>query len=76
MDKNYIPLYRKYRPQTLEQIVGQEHIKRALSNAIQANRISHAYLFTGPRGTGKTSTARIFAKSLNCVNGPTVNPHF
>lgn len=74
MDKNYIPLYRKYRPQTLEQIVGQEHIKRALSNAIQANRISHAYLFTGPRGTGKTSTARIFAKSLNCVNGPTVNP--
>ncbi len=74
MDKNYIPLYRKYRPQTLEQIVGQEHIKRALANAVESNRISHAYLFTGPRGTGKTSTARIFAKSLNCVNGPTVNP--
>lgn len=66
MNKNYIPLYRKYRPQTIEQIVGQEHIKKALANAIEMNRISHAYLFTGPRGTGKTSTARIFAKSLNC----------
>lgn len=74
MNKNYIPLYRKYRPQTIEQIVGQEHIKKALSNAIQMDRISHAYLFTGPRGTGKTSTARIFAKSLNCVNGPTITP--
>ena len=74
MDKNYIPLYRKYRPQTIEQIVGQQHIKKALANAIQMDRISHAYLFTGPRGTGKTSTARIFAKSLNCVNGPTVSP--
>lgn len=74
MNKNYIPLYRKYRPQTIEQIVGQEHIKKALTNAIQMDRISHAYLFTGPRGTGKTSTARIFAKSLNCVNGPTITP--
>ncbi len=74
MDKNYIPLYRKYRPQTIDQIVGQEHIKKALTNAIQMDRISHAYLFTGPRGTGKTSTARIFAKSLNCVNGPTITP--
>ena len=74
MNKNYIPLYRKYRPQTIEQIVGQEHIKKALANAIQMNRISHAYLFTGPRGTGKTSSARIFAKSLNCVNGPTISP--
>ena len=74
MNKNYIPLYRKYRPQTSEQIVGQEHIKKALTNAIQMDRISHAYLFTGPRGTGKTSTARIFAKSLNCVNGPTITP--
>ena len=74
MNKNYIPLYRKYRPQKLEEIVGQEHIKKALSNAIESDRISHAYLFTGPRGTGKTSTARIFAKSLNCEKGPTVSP--
>lgn len=74
MNKNYIPLYRKYRPQAIEQIVGQEHIKKALANAIQMDRISHAYLFTGPRGTGKTSTARIFAKSLNCESGPTISP--
>ena len=74
MNKNYIPLYRKYRPQKIEEIVGQEHIKKALSNAIESDRISHAYLFTGPRGTGKTSTARIFAKSLNCEKGPTVSP--
>ena len=74
MEKNYIPLYRKYRPQAIEQIVGQEHIKKALANAIQMDRISHAYLFTGPRGTGKTSTARIFAKSLNCEGGPTISP--
>ena len=71
---NYIPLYRKYRPQQLEELVGQEHVKRALTNAIENNKISHAYLFTGPRGTGKTSTARIFAKSLNCVEGPTIHP--
>lgn len=74
MNEKYIPLYRKYRPQKLEELVGQEHIKNALSNAIALNKISHAYLFTGPRGTGKTSTARIFAKSLNCKNGPTVSP--
>ena len=74
MNKSYIPLYRKYRPQKLEEIVGQEHVKKALTNAIESNRISHAYLFTGPRGTGKTSTARIFAKSLNCVKGPTISP--
>ncbi len=71
---NYIPLYRKYRPQKLEEVVGQEHIKKALKNAIELDKISHAYLFTGPRGTGKTSTARIFAKSLNCKQGPTITP--
>lgn len=71
---SYVPFYRKYRPQKLVEIVGQEHIKKALANAIKLNKISHAYLFTGPRGTGKTSTARIFAKSLNCKNGPTITP--
>jgi len=74
MSENYIPLYRKYRPQTLETLVGQEHIKKTLTSAIELGKISHAYLFTGPRGTGKTSTARILAKSLNCVNGPTISP--
>ena len=74
MNEKYIPLYRKYRPQKLEEVVGQEHIKKALRNAIELDKISHAYLFTGPRGTGKTSTARIFAKSLNCKEGPTINP--
>lgn len=74
MNEKYIPLYRKYRPQKLEEIVGQEHIKKALKNAVAMNKISHAYLFTGPRGTGKTSAARIFAKSLNCKEGPTINP--
>ena len=74
MSGNYIPLYRKYRPQTLETLVGQEHIKKTLTSAIELGKISHAYLFTGPRGTGKTSTARILAKSLNCTNGPTTKP--
>jgi len=74
MNDNYIPLYRKYRPQRLEEVVGQEHIKKTLKSAIELNKISHAYLFTGPRGTGKTSTARILAKSLNCINGPTITP--
>lgn len=74
MSGNYVPLYRKYRPQTLDTLVGQEHIKKTLTSAIELGKISHAYLFTGPRGTGKTSTARILAKSLNCVNGPTIHP--
>ena len=74
MKESYLPLYRKYRPQKLDDIVGQAHIKTALANAIKLDKISHAYLFTGPRGTGKTSTARILAKSLNCINVPTINP--
>ena len=74
MSGNYVPLYRKYRPQTLEQLVGQEHIKKTLTSAIELGKIAHAFLFTGPRGTGKTSTARIIAKSLNCKNGPTIHP--
>lgn len=74
MSEKYIPLYRKYRPKNLQEVVGQEHIKKSLTNAISLNKISHAYLFTGPRGTGKTSSARILAKSLNCAVGPTLTP--
>ncbi|MDZ4816197.1 MAG: DNA polymerase III subunit gamma/tau [Verrucomicrobiota bacterium] len=70
----YQVLARKYRPQLFEEVVGQDHITRTLSNAIQQNRIANAYLFVGPRGTGKTSTARIFAKALNCEKGPTTHP--
>ncbi len=72
--KQYTPLYLKYRPQTLSELVGQEVVTKTLSNAISYNKIVHAYLFCGPRGTGKTSTARILAKSLNCESGVTVNP--
>jgi DNA polymerase III subunit gamma/tau len=70
----YLSLYRKYRPQTFDEILGQEHVSQTLANAISEDRVAHAYLFTGPRGTGKTSTARILAKALNCVQGPTPNP--
>ncbi len=67
-------LYRKHRPQTFSDLVGQEHISRTLGNAITHGKIAHAFLFTGPRGTGKTSSARILAKALNCEKGPTPNP--
>ena len=70
----YQVLTRKWRPQLFEEIVGQEHVVRTLRNAVSLGRIAHAYLFAGMRGTGKTSTARIFAKALNCQNGPTPSP--
>ncbi len=70
----YLVLARRYRPQTFSELVGQDHIVTILSNAITGGRVHHAFLFTGARGTGKTTTARILAKSLNCVEGPTVSP--
>lgn len=71
---SYEVFARKYRPQTFDDLVGQAHVSRTLKNAVTQNRLAHAYLFVGPRGIGKTSTARILAKALNCVKGPTVNP--
>ena len=67
----YLALYRKYRPQTFDELVGQPHVARALCNAVREGRVAHAYLFAGPRGTGKTTTARLLAKALNCETGPT-----
>ena len=71
---SYQVFARKYRPQTFDDLVGQAHVTRTLKNAVEQNRLAHAYLFVGPRGIGKTSTARILAKALNCVNGPTITP--
>ncbi|MFN2508903.1 MAG: DNA polymerase III subunit gamma/tau [Chthoniobacterales bacterium] len=71
---SYEVFARKYRPQTFDDLVGQAHVTRTLKNAVEQNRLAHAYLFVGPRGIGKTSTARILAKALNCVKGPTVEP--
>jgi DNA polymerase-3 subunit gamma/tau len=67
-------LYRKYRPQTFEEVVGQEHVTRTLQNSLRANHLAHAYLFCGPRGTGKTTCARLLAKALNCEQGATDQP--
>jgi DNA polymerase-3 subunit gamma/tau len=71
---SYKVIARKYRPQTFAEIVGQEHVTRTLANAIQSGRVAHAYIFSGVRGVGKTTTARILAKALNCVKGPTAEP--
>ena len=72
--KQYVVVARRYRPQVFTDLIGQEHIARALTNAIETNRVGHAYLFTGARGVGKTSAARIFAKALNCEKGPSASP--
>jgi len=72
--ESYQVVARRYRPQTFAELVGQTHVAQALSNAMDSGRVGHAYLFTGARGVGKTSTARIFSKSLNCVEGPTLTP--
>jgi DNA polymerase III subunit gamma/tau len=71
---SYQVFARKYRPQIFDDVLGQDHVVRTLKNAITEKRLAHAYLFVGPRGTGKTSTARILAKALNCIHGPTVTP--
>jgi DNA polymerase-3 subunit gamma/tau len=72
--EEYRSLYRKYRPQAPDQVLGQEHVVRALSGAVREGRLAHAFLFSGPRGTGKTSSARILAKMVNCERGPTAEP--
>lgn len=70
----YLALYRKYRPRTFDEVIGQDHIVKTLVNQIKLDKISHAYLFTGSRGTGKTSTAKIFAKAINCTNSKDGSP--
>src|SRR6516164_3638104 len=69
-----LALYRKYRPATFAEVKGQDHVTGPLRQALRSGRINHAYLFSGPRGCGKTSSARILARSLNCINGPTPEP--
>jgi DNA polymerase-3 subunit gamma/tau len=71
---SYLVFARKYRPSSFDEVVAQEHVTRTLRNALKNNRVASAYLFCGPRGTGKTTVARLLAKSLNCVDGPTETP--
>src|SRR5690606_1667235 len=71
---SYQALYRVWRPQTFNDVVGQEHVTTTLQNALLEQKISHAYLFSGPRGTGKTSAAKVLAKAVNCENSPTSEP--
>lgn len=73
---NNLVLYRKYRPQAFGEVIGQEHVVQTLTNSIKGNNISHAYLFSGPRGSGKTTIARIFAKAINCSSDPRGTPGF
>ena len=70
----YLALYRKWRPQTFGEIIGQEHITRTLKNAVESGRTGHAYLFCGTRGTGKTTTAKVLAKALNCTERAGAEP--
>ena len=72
--RDYTVVARRYRPQQFDELIGQEHVAQSLVNALQSSRVAHAYLFTGARGVGKTSAARILAKALNCVKGPTPTP--
>src|SRR5260370_9072943 len=71
---SYQVIARKWRPQTFDDLVGQQHVTETLKNAIKNDRVAHAYIFSGARGVGKTTAARILAKALNCVKGPTPNP--
>ena len=71
---SYLVLARKYRPQTFDQVIEQDHVTRTLSNSIASNRVAHAVLFSGPRGTGKTTVARILSKAMNCQSGPLALP--
>src|SRR3954453_2323351 len=73
-DRLSLALYRKYRPGSFSEVIGQEHVTEPLQQALRSGRVHHAYLFSGPRGCGKTSSARILARSLNCVDGPTPSP--
>ncbi len=70
----YQVIARKYRPRTFHELIGQEHVQKTLTNAIESGRLAHGYIFSGQRGTGKTTVARILARCLNCINGPTANP--
>lgn len=73
-EESYLVIARKWRPRTFDEVIGQEHVTRTLKNAIKGDRVAHAYLFTGPRGVGKTTVARILAKALNCEKAPTLEP--